>query len=195
MVNQILIATGMIGVCEALLYGYKAGLNLETVMESVASGAAGSWSLSNYGPRLLKGDLSAFWHDSIVYQSDRTTPFSIWGLWGGLGWEQSLLQGAVIALALGVAFLPSRRTLIDVAALGAGVLIALQLTLNYWLYPYIVWFFPLVLVALFAAHPEPGQHLYAAWDSIGEEPSEPPAPAPAPPASVANWSAPPPSAN
>jgi 3-hydroxyisobutyrate dehydrogenase len=53
MVNQTLIATGMIGVCEALLYGYKAGLNLERVLESVASGAAGSWSLSNYGPRMI----------------------------------------------------------------------------------------------------------------------------------------------
>jgi len=56
MVNQILIATGMIGVCEALLYGYKAGLDLETVLESVAGGAAGSWSLSNYGPRMLSGN-------------------------------------------------------------------------------------------------------------------------------------------
>lgn len=56
MVNQVLIATGMIGVCEALLYGYKAGLNLETVLESVASGAAGSWSLSNYGPRMIVGN-------------------------------------------------------------------------------------------------------------------------------------------
>ncbi|MBS0211446.1 MAG: NAD(P)-dependent oxidoreductase [Planctomycetes bacterium] len=53
MVNQILIATGMIGVCEAMLYGYKAGLDLETVLKSVGSGAAGSWSLLNYGPRLL----------------------------------------------------------------------------------------------------------------------------------------------
>jgi 3-hydroxyisobutyrate dehydrogenase len=56
MVNQILIATGMIGVCEALLYGFKAGLDLERVMQSVSSGAAGSWSLSNYGPRILSGD-------------------------------------------------------------------------------------------------------------------------------------------
>jgi 3-hydroxyisobutyrate dehydrogenase len=55
MVNQILIASNMIGVCEALLYGYKAGLNLTTVMESVASGAAGSWSLSNLGPRIIGG--------------------------------------------------------------------------------------------------------------------------------------------
>ncbi len=53
MVNQTLIASGMIGVCEGLLYAYKAGLDLDTVMESVASGAAGSWSLSNYGPRMI----------------------------------------------------------------------------------------------------------------------------------------------
>ncbi len=53
MVNQILIATNMIGVCEALLYGYRAGLDLPTVLESVGSGAAGSWSLSNLGPRIM----------------------------------------------------------------------------------------------------------------------------------------------
>ena len=53
MVNQVVIASGMIGVCEALLYGYKAGLDLETVMESIASGAAGSWSLSNLGARII----------------------------------------------------------------------------------------------------------------------------------------------
>lgn len=56
MVNQILIATNMIGVCEALLYGYKAGLDLPTVLESVASGAAGSWSLSNLGPRIMNNN-------------------------------------------------------------------------------------------------------------------------------------------
>ncbi len=56
MVNQTLIATGMVGVCEALLYGYRAGLDLNVVMESVASGAAGSWSLSNLGPRIIKGN-------------------------------------------------------------------------------------------------------------------------------------------
>lgn len=56
MVNQILIATGMIGVCEALLYGFRAGLDLERVLESVASGAAGSWSLANLAPRMLRGD-------------------------------------------------------------------------------------------------------------------------------------------
>ena len=53
MVNQTLIASGMVGVCEALLYAYRAGLDLNTVLESVASGAAGSWSLSNLGPRII----------------------------------------------------------------------------------------------------------------------------------------------
>ena len=56
MVNQILIASGMIGVCEALLYGYKAGLDLPTVLQSVGSGAAGSWSLNNLGPRMIAGN-------------------------------------------------------------------------------------------------------------------------------------------
>ncbi|SIN97294.1 3-hydroxyisobutyrate dehydrogenase [Singulisphaera sp. GP187] len=56
MVNQILIATNMIGVCEALLYGYKAGLDLNQVMQSVGSGAAGSWSLNNLGPRMIAGN-------------------------------------------------------------------------------------------------------------------------------------------
>jgi 3-hydroxyisobutyrate dehydrogenase len=56
MVNQILIATNMIGVCEALLYGQKAGLDLNTVLQSVGSGAAGSWSLNNLGPRMIAGN-------------------------------------------------------------------------------------------------------------------------------------------
>lgn len=55
MVNQVLIATNMIGVCEALLYGAKAGLDLNTVLQSVGSGAAGSWSLNNLGPRMIAG--------------------------------------------------------------------------------------------------------------------------------------------
>jgi 3-hydroxyisobutyrate dehydrogenase len=53
MVNQILIATNMIGVCEALLYGYRAGLDLKTVLQSVGGGAAASWSLNNLGPRII----------------------------------------------------------------------------------------------------------------------------------------------
>ena len=56
MVNQTLIATNMIGVCEALMYAHRSGLDLETVMKSVSSGAAGSWSLSNLAPRIIAND-------------------------------------------------------------------------------------------------------------------------------------------
>jgi 3-hydroxyisobutyrate dehydrogenase len=56
MVNQVLIASNMIGVCEGLLYGYKAGLDLNVVLQSVGSGAAGSWSLNNLGPRMIAGN-------------------------------------------------------------------------------------------------------------------------------------------
>lgn len=56
MVNQTLISTMMIGVCEALVYGYRAGLDLDTVLKSVGSGAAGSWSLTNLGPRIIENN-------------------------------------------------------------------------------------------------------------------------------------------
>jgi 3-hydroxyisobutyrate dehydrogenase len=58
MVNQILIASGMVAVCEGLVYARASGLDPKRVLESVSAGAAGSWSLSNYYPRMLKGDLA-----------------------------------------------------------------------------------------------------------------------------------------
>jgi 3-hydroxyisobutyrate dehydrogenase len=54
MCNQIVIAGTMIGVCEALLYGHKAGLDLETMLRSISGGAAGCWTLDNLAPRILK---------------------------------------------------------------------------------------------------------------------------------------------
>jgi 3-hydroxyisobutyrate dehydrogenase len=54
MCNQIVIAGTMIGVCESLVYGAKAGLNLETMLSSIRSGAAGCWTLENLAPRVLK---------------------------------------------------------------------------------------------------------------------------------------------
>jgi 3-hydroxyisobutyrate dehydrogenase len=56
MCNQIHIATTMIGVVECLLYAYKAGVDLEEMIAVVGSGAAASWSLNNYGPRIAKGN-------------------------------------------------------------------------------------------------------------------------------------------
>ena len=56
MCNQIAIASNMIGVCEAILYAEKAGLDPNVVLQSIETGAAGSWSLSNLAPRMIKGD-------------------------------------------------------------------------------------------------------------------------------------------
>ncbi len=56
MANQIKIASNMIGVCEAISYAKKAGLNPERVLETITTGAAGSWSLSNLAPRMIKED-------------------------------------------------------------------------------------------------------------------------------------------
>lgn len=56
MVNQILISSTMVALCEGLIYTYKSGLDLETVLKSVSVGAAGSKCLELYGPRLLKRD-------------------------------------------------------------------------------------------------------------------------------------------
>jgi 3-hydroxyisobutyrate dehydrogenase len=56
MVNQTLIASNMVGVCEGLLYAQRAGLDPERVLASVSGGAAGSWSLANLAPRMLAGD-------------------------------------------------------------------------------------------------------------------------------------------
>ncbi|WP_274650589.1 NAD(P)-dependent oxidoreductase [Paenibacillus humicola] len=58
MCNQIAIASNMMGVCEAMVYAKRAGLDPERVLESIGAGAAGSWSLSNLAPRMIKGDFA-----------------------------------------------------------------------------------------------------------------------------------------
>ncbi|HEX6964085.1 MAG TPA: NAD(P)-dependent oxidoreductase [Lacipirellula sp.] len=58
MANQVLVGAGMIGICEALLYAHRAGLDLNKMIESTASGAAGSWALSNLAPRIIRGDFA-----------------------------------------------------------------------------------------------------------------------------------------
>ncbi|WOL40017.1 NAD-binding protein [Pyramidobacter sp. YE332] len=56
MANQIAIASNMMGVCEALAYARTAGLDPQSVLTSISGGAAGSFSMSNLAPRMLKGD-------------------------------------------------------------------------------------------------------------------------------------------
>jgi Glycosyltransferase family 87 len=102
--------------------------------------------------------IPAFTHDSLhtiyertlVYQSNRGSPFSVWGLYGLHGWE-TVAEACAAALAVALAFLPRRADLVGLAAACAAVLIAVQLSIEHWFYLYIPWFFPLVLLALFGA--------------------------------------------
>ena len=103
-----------------------------------------------------KGGLHTFYDRTLGYQGDRGSPFSIWGLYGGLGFPQAAVKIGGLVLALLVAFVPRRRDVISVAALGAAVIVALEAGITHWFYLYIVWFFPLVLVALLGRYGEPG---------------------------------------
>jgi 3-hydroxyisobutyrate dehydrogenase len=67
MCNQIVIAGTMVGMCESLLYAYKAGLNLETMLKSISGGAAGCWSLENLAPRICRRNFDpGFFVDHFV---------------------------------------------------------------------------------------------------------------------------------
>jgi len=58
MTNQIVIASGMVSLCEALVYAARSGLDVEQAVDTIAGGAAGSWSLANLAPRALRGDFA-----------------------------------------------------------------------------------------------------------------------------------------
>ncbi|HEY8810639.1 MAG TPA: hypothetical protein VIM28_11540, partial [Solirubrobacterales bacterium] len=85
---------------------------------------------------------------TIAYQANRNSPFSIWGQVAGLEPLRIAILAATGLMAAGFAFVPRRKTLVQVAALGAALLISLQLTAQHWFYLYIVWFYPLFLVAM-----------------------------------------------
>ncbi len=110
-----------------------------------------SRSCNRSRPAPLAGNrpgLHTFYDRTIAYQADRSSPFSIWGQVAGL----EPLRIALLALhgSDGAAFAvwPRQKSLQQIAALGAALLIMLQLTAHHWFYLYIVWFYPLLLVSL-----------------------------------------------
>jgi hypothetical protein len=106
---------------------------------------------------LLEPGLSTFWDRTIDQQINRESPFSIWGQEPSLEPLRTALLIATSGLAVLLAFVPRRRTLARIAALAAAVLIALQITAEHWFYLYIVWFFPLAVVALAGERPAAGR--------------------------------------
>jgi hypothetical protein len=109
-------------------------------------------------PALSHDSLHTIYERTLAYQSDRESPFSIWGLYGSsptgghyLRWLSGARDGVVgagIALALALAVLPRREDLVGLAACAAAILIAVQLGIDHWFYLYIPWFFGLVMLAL-----------------------------------------------
>ena len=112
--------------------------------------AAGFAALAAFAmaPVAFGDGLHTFYDRTLAFQSDRGSPFSIWGLYDLPG--RNVVLAAALVLAVVVAFVPRRRDPVTVAALGAATLIALQLALEHWFYLYLVWFLPLAFVALFA---------------------------------------------
>jgi hypothetical protein len=99
-------------------------------------------------PVVLDDGLHRFWDRTIGFQLGRDSPFSIWGQEKGLEWLQDAVKALALMLAVLVTFVPRRKSPLVLAALGSAVLIALELSFEHWFYMYIVWFFPLVMIAL-----------------------------------------------
>jgi hypothetical protein len=103
-------------------------------------------------PFVPDGGLREMYDRTVGYQAGRGSPFSLWGQDDSLGWLHTVVKAAAVGLALLVSLVPRRVDERQVAALGAAVLIALQLTAIHWFYLYVVWFLPFVLVAVFGAY-------------------------------------------
>jgi hypothetical protein len=116
-------------------------------------------TLAAFAVLLLEPDLReavrTFWDRTIGFQLSRNSPFSLWE-WGqyhargipDLGFVQPVLSAAAVALALVVAVVPRRKSLVQLAALTAAVLVAFELTLSHWFYLYLPWIFPFVALWL-----------------------------------------------
>jgi Glycosyltransferase family 87 len=112
-------------------------------------------------PALTHSSLHTFLARTLVYQSERNSPFSVWGLYGlsptggyharWLSYAEAVVQGLAVALAFALAILPRRSDLVGLAAACAAVLIAVQLGVEHWFYLYIPWFFGLAMLALLGA--------------------------------------------
>jgi hypothetical protein len=122
--------------------------------------------------------IPAFSHDSlhtiyertIVYQSNRGSPFSVWGLYGLQGPER-VVEAAAVALALALAVIPRRPDVVGLAAACGAVILAEQLGIEHWFYLYIPWFFPVVIVALLGRLTGEGAIATDPWPAVASAPA------------------------
>ena len=138
---------------------YRSGLRPAAVARFAAAfvlATVAAFSVLLLEPSLLDA-LRTFWDRTLGYQLGRESPFSIWG-WGqyhadgipDLGSVQTVVQVGAIALAGVVAAVPRDKGPLELAALTAAVLLAVELSLTHWFYLYLPWVLPFVLLALCA---------------------------------------------
>jgi hypothetical protein len=102
-------------------------------------------------PFVPHGGLRELYDRTLGYQASRSSPFSVWGLAPSLDFLRAFVRGAAVALAVAVAFYPRTKSALQVAALSAAVIVAVQVGATHWFYFYVVWFLPPLLAAAFAA--------------------------------------------
>jgi hypothetical protein len=148
---------GALGVAPLMAtHGAPRGRWLKTVLEFGAAFLFTAIVVSL--PIVLRGEpLDTIYDRTIAFQAERNAPFSFWGLHDLRGLEH-VWQAVAALFAIAAAFLPRRRDVVGLAAVATAVVVALQLGLDYWFYLYLVWFFPFLIVALFARYriPDPG---------------------------------------
>jgi hypothetical protein len=130
------------------LFARPAGRDRKVAVACVAAFAA--VVVTAIGLSLPAGGTREFYDHTIGYQLGRSDVFSPWALHSGLKPIARALEVAVLVLAAAVAFVPRRRSFVQVSALAAMLTIAAQLPAIHWFYYYIVWFMPFLLVALLA---------------------------------------------
>jgi hypothetical protein len=114
-------------------------------------------------PALAHDSLHTIYERTLAYQGDRGSPFSVWGLYGGLGALQLAVQIGAVALAVALALIGRGRDLVGLAAACAAVIIAVQLGIDHWFYLYVPWFAAPALFALLGGFsPDPARGAVAA---------------------------------
>jgi len=116
-------------------------------------------------PFVPDGGLRELYDRTLGYQASRPSPFGIWGQ-VELDWLQTLVKVAAVGLALLAAFVPRAADDRRAAAMGAAIVIAIELAATHWFYLYVVWFVPFVLVTILGAYRE---------EPAEEAPASPPA--------------------
>jgi hypothetical protein len=135
-----------------------------------------------FAPFIPEGGVREVYDRTIGYQAARPSPFSIWGQAEWLDPLHAAMKVAAVGLAVAVAFVPRHRDPFQVAALGAAVLVAVQLAVTHWFYLYVVWFAPLALVAMLGTLRSPGRpepEPFADPEKAARVPNEQREPAPA----------------